>query len=87
MKKIVLYLLSIIYASQLTYSQNINQSIERLKSTSKANVTLNDFTGIAEFVKFPAEKALALNGQTARQKVDSFLENYIGIFGINSTGR
>ncbi len=68
----------------LSYSQDISKSIQALKDNTQAKVTINQNSGIAEFVKFPPNQALNLKGNTLQDKALDFLSNYKGIFSLNS---
>lgn len=65
-------------------AQESQKSIEKLKTQTNASVTINDQTGLAEFVRFPVGNAMSLNGVTVQQKALSFLQTYKAIYNIDS---
>jgi Zn-dependent metalloprotease len=65
------------------FSQNA-KSIENLKLETKAQISLNQDSGVPNFIKFPVNHPLILNGVTLEEKVHSFLSKYKTVFGITN---
>lgn len=65
-------------------AQNSQKAIAQLKNETNAIVTLNEMTGLAEFVRFPAGNAMSLDGTSVQQKALSFLSTYKSIYNIQS---
>ena len=76
-------LILVLFTVFLTNAQVSNNAIKRLKSETNAVVTLNE-KGIAEFVRFPVENAMTLDGANLQQKAMQFLNQYGDIYGIGS---
>lgn len=74
-------------SSTFLFSQDIKKSIFQFQSQTEAIVTVNENTGIAEFVKFPLHRALKLNGNTLQEKTINFLESYKNIFSSTSKSK
>ncbi|MCX7547160.1 M4 family metallopeptidase [Xanthomarina sp. F1114] len=79
MKKTTILLIGFVFISALAFSQNIQDAIKKLESETEAKISVNA-NGIAEFIKFPGNKPMALNGSTLQAKVISFLELNKGLF-------
>ncbi len=82
MKKSALYLFYSIFLINIVQAQKSSDAIDYLKNTTNATLTINSNSGIIDFVKFPAAQPLVLKGGNATQKAMSFLELYVGIYGI-----
>lgn len=61
---------------------NTQKSIAKLQQQSNALVTLDNNSGLVEFVKFPKGNALKSQGGNIEQKAFGFLENYKSLYGI-----
>lgn len=59
--------------SAFAFSQNMQQAIRKLENSTHAKITVNS-VGVAEFIKFPGNKPMELEGTTLQAKVISFLE-------------
>ena len=70
-------------SSTCLFSQNTEKNIKKLQEKTEAKVTVNEL-GIAEFVKFPLNKALYLNGNSITEKALVFLEENRGIYNIDT---
>ena len=81
LKKLPLLVLLLCITSNL-FSQT--KSIEDLKSETYAKITLNQDLGVPNFIKFPVNQPLRLNGVTLQQKVQTFLSSYKSIYGITN---
>ncbi len=68
----------------IVYSQNIRKSIIDFQDNTQAKVTINESSGISEFIKFPPNQALKLKGNTLQEKTIDFLNTYKGIFDFDS---
>ncbi len=84
MKKILLLLMGIFMSSTIGFSQNIQRAISELQNKTNAKVTINDNTGTAEFVKFPINNSLKLDGNTLKEKATQYLQNYRGIYSLDN---
>lgn len=65
-------------------AQNLQKSMDEFRKETKAVVTVNNDTGLADFVRFPIGKELTVNGTTLQQKSFNFLQNYKAIYNIQS---
>lgn len=65
-------------------SQDKKKAIDEFKNETNAIVTINNATGLAEFVRFPIRNELTLKGATLQQKSFSFLLNHKTIYDIVS---
>jgi Zn-dependent metalloprotease len=74
----------ILFFGYFANAQDAQKSIERLKSQNNVSVTINDRTGLAEFVRFPIGNAMSLQGATLKEKTFSFLQNHKAIYNIES---
>lgn len=83
MKKSINLLVSVFLSVISLHAQNSKDSIKNLESTTGAVVTINENLNIAEFIRFPHDRALILNGLTLPEKVFSFLETYKAIFDMS----
>ena len=68
-------------------AQNSQMKISKLQNENNAIVTLDQNTGLAEFIRFPAGNAMTLNGSSLQQKALTFLENYKEIYNIESVAQ
>ncbi|MFL0354222.1 M4 family metallopeptidase [Xanthomarina sp. GH4-25] len=84
MKKITITVVAILLISLASFAQNIQKSIDDLTSKTDATITLNQTFGIAEFVKFPNNDPLELEGNSIYQKAMTFLETNKGIFNLKT---
>lgn len=84
MKRSTRVLLVFLLMGFMVKAQDSQKSIENLKKENKAIVTLNDNTGMADFVRFPVGNAMLLNGASLQQKAFSFLQRYKAIYNIES---
>lgn len=53
-----------------------------LRSKTNATITLNQNSGVPNFIKFPANQPLFLSGNTLEQKAQAFLSTYKSAFGL-----
>ncbi len=65
-------------------AQNTQQSIQNLKEQTDAIVSINTNFNTVEFLRFPANKALDLQGNTLEEKANQFLNQHKSIYKINS---
>ena len=86
MKNISLFIICVFLLGRFGFSQNIQKTISEFQDNTKAKVTINENTGIVEFVKFPINNALRLNGSTLKQKIIKYLQDYKGIYNLNDVG-
>jgi len=84
MKKYILLTLAVFTISSICSAQNIQKSIDDLSAETNAVITINNNSGIAEFVKFPQNQPLELVGNSVYDKTMSFLENYKGLFDLKN---
>lgn len=84
MKKLSLFFYCFLVISFFSFGQNGNKTIQKFQSQTKAQITINPSNGIVEFIKFPAQQALALKGNTLQQKAFSFLETYANLYAIEN---
>jgi len=84
MKKTLKFLLFTLLFGLFANAQESQKTIERLKTQTNATITINNQSGLAEFVRFPIGDAMSLNGTTLQQKSLSFLQTYKAIYNIES---
>lgn len=84
MKSPKLVFLCFLLFGSMVYSQNISKSIQDFQYKTQAKVTINENSGIAEFIKFPPNQTLKLKGNTLQDKTIDFLKTYRGIFNLIS---
>ena len=65
-------------------SQNKQQAISDFKVQTSAEITLNKQSGMVEFIKFPANNPLKLQGETVEAKTINFLQSHKDLFGFES---
>lgn len=65
-------------------SQNSREAIQLLEQQTSAKVTINENFGIAEFVKFPLERPLDLQGNSVQEKSISFLTQHKAIYNLSA---
>ncbi len=87
MKIFLLFIICFFLCVTLGFSQNIQKAISEFQDYTKARVTVNENNGIAEFVKFPVNKALRLSGNTLKEKANNYLQNYKMIYNITDLER
>jgi bacillolysin len=81
MKKGLVFIISIfLFQSILSAQQSFDAAINRLKSETQANITVNRHAGNASFIQFPREAPLVLEGNSIIEKVNSFFEKYEDVF-------
>jgi Zn-dependent metalloprotease len=78
------YLLCTLLFGCFVSAQNKQNDISRLELQTNAIISINDQSGLAEFVRFPVANGMSLNGTTLQQKAFSFLQNFKGIYNIES---
>jgi Zn-dependent metalloprotease len=66
------------------FAQNSQEVINSLKEETGAIVTINENHNIAEFVKFPYDRSLSLQGSSAEDKATTFLNQYKSIYNLTS---
>ena len=76
-------LLLFLFVTCFAFSQNVQTTINKLKGATQAKISTNT-SGFAEFVKFPANNSLELQGITLREKTFSFLEDFKEIYNLQS---
>ncbi|MBT8394187.1 MAG: T9SS type A sorting domain-containing protein [Flavobacteriaceae bacterium] len=64
------------------FSQNVDKAIYEFQDNTKAKITINENSGIVEFVKFPLNNSLRLSGNTLLEKTINYLQNYKSIYDI-----
>jgi len=84
MKAFKFLLIAVLLSSTLLSAQKTRKSISEFQIKTQATVTVNENSGIPEFIKFPSHIPLKTQGNTLEAKVYNFLELNKGIFGINS---
>lgn len=65
-------------------AQDNKKAIDEFRKETNAIVTVNNSTGLAEFVRFPIGNELTLKGTTLQQKTFSFLQNRKTLYNITS---
>ncbi|TXD84872.1 T9SS type A sorting domain-containing protein [Subsaximicrobium wynnwilliamsii] len=85
MKKIALLFCCFLVINFASFGQNGNKTIQKLKSETKAQVTINPSNGIVEFIKFPAQQPFALKGNTLQQKAFTFLDAFADLYAIENS--
>ncbi|MFD2565337.1 M4 family metallopeptidase [Aquimarina rubra] len=81
--KIVLSMI-LLFSGLTVNSQSIQKSIAKLQQQTNAVVTVDENSGLTEFVKFPAGNAMKAKGGTIEQKAFNFLEDYKSLYKIES---
>ncbi len=82
MKKTIFSLIVLSVITTITYAQNTQKAITALQNKTQAKVMLNNSYGIADFIQFPAQKALKIKGTTLSKKVITFLNTNKAIFKL-----
>ena len=75
----IYYMLTICVASS---QENVQKSIDDFQKTTKAAISLNKSLNIPDFIKFPINKPYNLKGNSLKQKVNSFFNEYKAIYAI-----
>lgn len=65
-------------------AQSSRQAIQILEQQTDAKVTINENFGIAEFIKFPLERPLELQGNSVQEKSISFLTQHKAIYSLSA---
>lgn len=68
----------------LLHAQSSQETINTLKTQTGATVTINENHNIAEFVKFPFDRPLSLQGNSPQDKANDFLNQYKSIYNLTS---
>ncbi|RKE92318.1 M4 family metallopeptidase [Ichthyenterobacterium magnum] len=84
MKNPIWLVVSFILISFTSTAQDHNKVIAQLKSETKANITINQNSGLVEFVKFPFNNPLEIAGNSLEEKAIYFLELYKSIYNVSS---
>lgn len=79
MKKTIILLLGFLLFSPMAFSQQMLKAIKQLKTETNAHITVNS-NGVAEFIKFPTNQPLDLDGLTIQAKTVSFLQTHKDLF-------
>ncbi|MDN3493885.1 M4 family metallopeptidase [Winogradskyella bathintestinalis] len=82
MKKNLLCIFTLLILGLTSSAQNLQKAIEDFKSITKATVTINVNSGIPEFIKFPLNEPLEVEGYTVLDKSMSFLDRFKNVFDI-----
>ncbi|WP_044403566.1 M4 family metallopeptidase [Lacinutrix sp. Hel_I_90] len=65
------------------FAQNLRKSILDFQAKTKSAVTINDVSGVPEFIRFTNNNALKVAGSTLKVKAYSFLEANKKLYTIN----
>ena len=84
MKKIPVFTLAIFLIGTISFAQDLENPINDFIQATNADITLSKSLEVPEFIKFPHENPLVLEGATAYDKSMSFLERYKSVFDIKS---
>lgn len=79
MKKTTMLLVGFVLVGSMAFAQNMQKAIKKLEAQTQASITVNT-NGVAEFVKFPRNKPLELQGSSLQAKVIFFLESNKELF-------
>ncbi len=80
-------LFSFLFIGLFANAQDAQKAMAKLKKENNAIFTLDQNTGLAEFVRFPLGNSMSINGATLQQKAFNFLENYKAIYNIQSVSQ
>jgi bacillolysin len=83
MKKHYYLLFCIFLSSSFLFAQKVQKSISDFQIETQAKVTINENYGIAEFIRFPSNKAFKIEGVTLFDKAINFLELNKDIFKLD----
>ncbi|TYB77049.1 M4 family metallopeptidase [Bizionia myxarmorum] len=64
-------------------AQTSQKAINDLQLATDAQITIHAQSGVPEFIKFPVNKALTLQGGTLQEKIRTFLGTNDALFGAN----
>ena len=84
MKAFKFLLIGVLLSSTLISAQDTRKSISEFQIKTQATITVNETSGIPEFIKFPSANPLELKGNTIVNKAFNFLETNKGIYNIDS---
>lgn len=87
MKKFTLFITVAFLINFALRAQEAQKAISELKNNVHGIITLNDHSGLVEFVRFPSGNAMALNGATLPQKAFAFLQRYKAIYNIEDVNQ
>lgn len=76
-----------LFQSFLFAQHSFDSAINRLKSETQAEITINRYTRNASFIRFPREAPLVLGGGSIIEKVNSFFDQYEDVFIDDSSTR
>jgi len=85
MKKYYCLILCVLLSNSLLFGQEIQESISQFQNKTQAKITVNENNGITDFIKFPLNKALKVEGNTLFDKAINFLEANKRIYNLNTT--
>lgn len=81
MKNFKLISLCLLFTGIL-FAQDLQKSISDFKTKHKASVTINDVSGVVEFVMFSKNNELSINGSTLNEKALNFLNTNKAIYNM-----
>lgn len=80
----IIALVLLLTGTTLVNSQTSEEAINDLKQQTDAIVTINNNSKIVEFIRFPLENPLVLQGNTLQEKTITFLNQYKSIYNLTS---
>ncbi|MGK0363464.1 MAG: bacillolysin [Saprospiraceae bacterium] len=78
-----IFSITILFFSSAIFAQNGNTTLSNLKENYKAEISINTTTQNAEFIRFPKNAPLSLNGMSLEQKANSFFNDFGEAVGLN----
>ena len=78
----IFIIITLLFSSTI-FAQSSNMALRNLKEQYKAEISISTATQNAEFIRFPQNAALSLNGVTFKQKADNFFSEYGEALGLN----
>ena len=84
MKKYNYLVFCAMLASGTMFAQNARKAISEFQNKTQATITVNENYGTPEFVRFPLNNALRLQGQTPYEKVLNYLEDNKSVYNIDA---
>ncbi len=85
MKKIHLLSFCALFSGSFLFAQQRQKSISEFQNKTQAKVTVNENYGTAEFVRFPSNNALKIEGNTLYDKAVNFLDANKSIYNMDDS--
>ena len=83
MKKLTILLIGLLLFTVFSHAQISNKVKDIFEKQTGANVTLNEHSGVPEFIRFPSKSPLELEGSSILEKAHAFINNNKTLFNFD----